>query len=135
MNTAKFKFTWVYDGSPEISKVFDVSDIEDGCVKEFHDSLPSFMVTRFRQQCTNKKDLNGNEICEGDIVRWGHLPNSIELSGTRVALVSLSPALQFEAVKPRKYTFEWGNFMYKSTHLYLEIIGNIYQNPELLESK
>ena len=94
-------------------------------------------------QYTGLNDNNGSDIYEGDIVKWAHIEGDlvkgahieggIELSGVRVAVVGMSPALQLEAFKPRKTTFEWGSFMYAgSTDKYLEVIGNIHQNPELL---
>ena len=82
---------------------------------------------------TGLKDINDREIYEGDIVKWGHLPGSKE-NPVRIAMVKINPDIQFECLN-LETTFEYGCFAYKDTQNALEVIGNIYENPELLQKE
>jgi uncharacterized phage protein (TIGR01671 family) len=84
------------------------------------------------QQYTGLDDRNGNPIFEGDIVKWGDLPNSSEFY-IRVATVEMNPDIQFNCKNiPHPYIFKFGNFAYDSQQL--EVIGNVYCNPELIKT-
>lgn len=91
----------------------DEDSIQDGlCVEDFN-----------IMQYTGLKDKNGKEIYEGDIVNYSH-PRTDEII--------------------RTVTFKHGAFgiegIYEKTHIifgnildsHIEVIGNIYENPELL---
>ena len=104
------------------------TDVEDHFTdKQFH-----FL------QFTGLKDKSGVEIYECDIVKWDDCSNGRHW---RVAVVELFPALQFKCFdcpaivnsSAHGHTFKFGSFIYTDTHNHLEMIGNIYENHELLK--
>jgi len=72
-------------------------------------------------QCTGLRDKNGTLIFEGDICQYS------DLSSTHKYFVDWD-RYQFRFSSGRT-----GNGMFPINHLISEIIGNIYDNPELLE--
>lgn len=80
-------------------------------------------------QSTGLKDNNGVEIFEGDVVQWGDTPDWEE-KPIRVAVVKINPDIQFDS---NVGIFQYGQFAYQDTERFLTILGNIYENPELLE--
>lgn len=68
-------------------------------------------------QFTSLKDKNGVEIYEGDILRY---------DGEERIVVYEAPSFELQLKETRAFAWDnWAEFG--------EIIGNIYQNPELLK--
>ena len=72
---------------------------------------------RFFMQCTGLKDKNGTLIYEGDIVNYSCLPGYSDIY----------------ACTFNNGSFLIGGLLISNTHLKSEVIGNIYESPELLE--
>lgn len=86
-------------------------------------------------QYTGIKDKKDNEIYEGDICKW----TSTDTDGTTLTVYSIIVfedgsfwAKDYEG-RSRETIYECIN--YNSEYEYVELAGNIYENPELLEVK
>jgi len=90
-------------------------------------------------QFTGLHDRKGACIYENDIVKWDDCSNG---EYWRFAVVQINPDIQFNCSLIEKvgdinnsssHIFKLSKFAYEDTEKYLEIIGNIHQNPELLK--
>ena len=147
MREIKFR---LWDCDNESFSKIDFSDLER-TVEEL-DSFRSyfsgsyFVGENYLQQFTGLQDKNGEEIYEGDIIRWGmHGGQGGEEHWHRYAVVEINPDIQFKIIyyvdsktketKPTdNYSFKFGKFAYSQTEKYLEIIGSIHTTPELLNN-
>jgi uncharacterized phage protein (TIGR01671 family) len=81
------------------------------------------VVTQF----TGLHDCNGKEIYEGDIVKWNHACNS-EDNG--IDEVIFRDGLFGFKIEKGGYSLE--AFTRELDNIFIEVIGNIYEHPELL---
>ena len=124
MREIKFKYGYS-DGINTFEKAFTLEEIEQGLqFEEISDSplLKNYKIV-YKRQYTGLKDKNGVEIYEGDLME--------------------SPKVFFIGV----VEFNWGVFILSqgqdllgrdkfdvlNTVLDFEVIGNIYDNPDLLK--
>ena len=102
-----------YQITPHISLKYD----EDWSIENLMDNTTILNDDLILMQFTGLKDKNGKEIYEGDIV------NDCCSKELRTVLYQ---APQFSLDRPRKIG-------HSNLHENCEVIGNIYQNPELLK--
>lgn len=121
------------DGVSKLAKMIG-QDVPGGLLLPLDDKDLSFM------QYTGLKDKNGREIYEGDIIYW-EIDNGVGIE-SYVAIVQWS-----ENNEKYKGIYKWivlyiedylrGQFDALSTpasyNYELQVMGNIYENPELLE--
>ncbi len=120
MREIKFKYIFS-DGKEFKSTVLSLAAIENGALKSFINNIPSSFELVAVCQFTGLKDKKGVEIYEGDILNH-------HKQGNRVVEYSNSD-------------MSWGGYMLVSvngmrgscndTKIY-KVIGNIYENKELL---
>lgn len=91
-------------------------------------------ITKYSLPCnefTGLKDKSGKEIFEGDIIkRRKDKPNDILLYGLIFSLTGRDHVVKFE-----NHSFKPMSGFVNNDELEWEIIGNIYENPDLLENK
>ena len=82
-------------------------------------------------QFTGLTDKNGKEIYEGDIVRGGELEGD---HGSVVYEIAYNEGGDYPAFDLKGWRGETNGICFFINDAYIEVIGNIYENPELLDT-
>jgi uncharacterized phage protein (TIGR01671 family) len=115
----KFCETWLTD--------FAIN--QDGEINKFFNSEEALKRRFVLMQCTGLKDKNGKLIYEGDVVNgtcgvyWGEMIVKFNENEAKFYMYRID----------KRYTDLHFHGKNQEDNFELEVIGNIYENPELLE--
>ena len=136
MEHIKFR-AWKHVNTPEMFNDVQVIDFKSG-IAHLGYSLSSFTERTDKErldnlilmQYTGLKDKNGVEIYEGDIVENAS-------KDLKFQVVYEAPSFNRKWIDDisKRYREHLTESLAWNTYMICEVIGNIYENPELLEDK
>ena len=103
-----------------------------GCVNLWHEGKWIEVIPRTVGQYTGLKDRNGTKIFEGDIVQTNKFFLSVGLNAKYVIEYDVEIAC-FIGTMQKSYVKHFTTFQNDSDQF--EVIGNIHDNPELLNGE
>lgn len=112
----------------DAEKTYDflLNNIPENCFSDILEDEKEYIV----MQCTGLKDKNGKLIYEGDIVTPVH--TNATLLEPKITGQVISGKACFQIQSPH---IAYNALQILNSEKAFEVIGNIYENPELLESE
>ena len=128
MENSRYKFRAWDKREGKIIPVWNIEFMPDGGDGE--DVNNHRDITRcILMQYTGLKDGDGKEVYEGDIVEFEGNYTTAEKCGKKIGVVEWDYAGFIIRVGEHDYNFDETNEFYA----YSKVLGNIYENPELLK--
>ena len=115
----------------EYSKKMDYDPMIKVFGQKWYSVNDHFNDSDILMQYTGLKDKNGVEIYEGDVIKC-EIQDKYKKNEPGIYIVKFDNEFRFSACEkkdPHGLPLTWGAF------LSIENIGNVYENPELLEDK
>ena len=124
MREIKFEYMLLEDNKFVDKEVLTLEDIEQKNTNEFCYEILKKNEKIIKRQCTGLKDKNRADIYNKDIIKDGSRLWIVEISSLYGVVLRL--------LKDKKITRPYVKF---EKHLIIdfEVIGNLYENPELLK--
>ena len=132
MREIKFQTYWIagHDMLHDTNNDLEFRDKENHWITDLSDAINQPERYKVRQY-TGLKDKNGTEIYDGDYIRYSMrtINGSIYTHVCRV-FQHESGTWRIEGYHEDNHSYETKGTVY-AAHLICEVIGNIYENPEL----
>lgn len=129
MRELKFSYMWS-DGKSWKDLRYTLDQIGNGEPFEYFDNEPLLRKFKLKakRQYTGKKDKEGKEVFEGDIIQ----SENFFLTGKNLVVTYKAPSF-YGKLTNASSTCGRDIYGVDLTGQPFEVIGNIYENPELLE--
>ncbi|ATH93202.1 hypothetical protein ACH95_14140 [Bacillus glycinifermentans] len=129
MNNIKIRYTFRHKGSGNIEmKWYSIAQLEARAADELSPAFSDEYELISRDLFTGLKDVNVREIYEGDVVKFKSVYYENKIMKAVVKFKDSLGAFVFDMGDDQ------GTWIMNASMREIEVIGNIYENPDLLEA-